>query len=122
MQASEPLVLWVTQQASVIKLHQGIRDERIMPSVEPRNFVEKRTGCTRDDVTLELHLVSLLGNQRLLSLIQTKVIGWRMRVGRERKTRTQIIFSLKPLTLLYIHDKISKKQSKSSEAASSQNY
>lgn len=64
LQASEPWVLRVSHEAHVIKLHQGTRGGRIMSSVKPINFVEKGgTGCTRDYVTLKLHLVSLLGYQ-----------------------------------------------------------
>ena len=46
LQASELLVLWITQQAGVVKLHQGICGGRIMSTVEPSDFVEKRTRCT----------------------------------------------------------------------------
>lgn len=47
LQASELLVLWVTQQAPVIQLHQGIGDGRVVFGIEPSDLVEKRrTGCT----------------------------------------------------------------------------
>lgn len=47
LQSSDLLVPWVTQQACVIKLHQGAADRRTVSGVQPSNFVEKRwTGCT----------------------------------------------------------------------------
>lgn len=92
LEPSEALILRVPQQARVVKLHQGIRNGRAVLSVEPRNFVEKRrTGCIRDDVTPELHLVSLSGDQRLRSLIQTKAVGWRTRARRQKKTKSDVI-------------------------------
>ena len=47
LQASERMVLWETQQASVIKLHQGAIDGGVLWCVEPGGFVEKgSTRCT----------------------------------------------------------------------------
>lgn len=76
LQAAQAADLRVGQEACVIELHQGPEAGRVVAAIEPRNGVEKRRReSARDDVALELRLVSLPDWRRpLLRQIDPKVI------------------------------------------------
>lgn len=76
LQASQTVDLRVREEARVIELRQGVEAGTVVAAVEPRNRVEKRRSeSARDDVALELHLVSLPDCGRpLLGQIDLKVV------------------------------------------------